>query len=335
MAAGMYENPLSKVVEARRQPYALQNYMDKPDRLSIGDTISPPKKTVVNPGTYYGVETPLIPGGKEEARILGERQARFNKTTELYPHERLMEKAFKSLPTSIMPTHARVFLESVNRKRSPISERDFTPPQRNVMRDSVRNAYENQTQYSAKGNSASHGQVTYSDYPWARKMYDDVGGREFTKEDFSAGFLSSLFKDPDDSVSHTLGSFTYDKPPLGGINITDKYDFATLGDKEITGWKDALRHPYAAIQQYGTKKMPSGEVNKGGFGYAKVPTNFSGRQVNIHLGDEYEPEYARDAGKLPRDASTFSQGIGFPGDPSIYKDLYSRIKANFSNPFKR
>jgi hypothetical protein len=88
----------------------------------------------------------------------------------------------------------RTFFDVLTGRRTPLTEKDFTPSEQAAMLDVIRTS-------EARGQSPK-GRVDYGDYPPA----EGVGPG---------------YKD----IRNTLGGFGYERDPQGGVTISDKYDF--------------------------------------------------------------------------------------------------------------
>lgn len=97
--------------------------------------------------------------------------------------------------SDLLPTPARLFLESMGGKRDPITEADFSPEELEAIRQLV------EQPKTVKG-------VGYQDYD--PSMLEQPG---------LAGLLT-----PRGRVANSLGQFQYRKGPEG-TTVTDKYDF--------------------------------------------------------------------------------------------------------------
>jgi hypothetical protein len=151
----------------------------------------------------------------------------------------------QNAPPKIFPTAGRVFLESMQGKRDPITEADFSPDELNQLRQLIK-ATEN------KGN------VQYSDYVNERN-------RRLREEFLPTVHLPPsilAITNPLGNLAGTLGRFTYVRDADGNLRAIDDYDF-NRSNTTSTSY-----NPLAILRRYAGEKMPPG----------------TGRSVNINLG---------------------------------------------------
>jgi hypothetical protein len=166
-------------------------------------------------------------------------------------YDSILESMLGGLNPKGKPLAEKVFLETVQGKKDPITERDFDSKALKDLDDLVKIA-------------RIPGKVTYADYRRLEKQRHDAGG----PLPLGAGpGLAGLSSDMD-NLKMTLGRFRYEKTPAG-TKIKDDYDFESRGwDKSLT--RLLLTHgPYGAIRSYASRKIPPGE----------------GRPVEIQLPD--------------------------------------------------
>ena len=158
------------------------------------------------------------------------------------------------LPADVFPTSGRTLLETVQGAKTPITEKNFSAEEMDVMRELA----------ALKG--GDKGSISYADYVALAKEMNKKGK-------VPASMSPSLFSmaDPMGNVQTTLGQFRYMKDPQGNLQVVDKYDFnppnpnamqeARTGDYGAFG-------PYGLIRDYAGEKVPPGK----------------GREVRVNLG---------------------------------------------------
>jgi hypothetical protein len=163
---------------------------------------------------------------------------------------KLVDFIAQRLPAGSFPTAGKVFLESVQGNKGPITESSFSKDELEVLKK------------LAKGQK---GVVRYEDY---QALVEDM-----RKEGKSADATSSFFSlgSPVGNVRNTLGGFTYSVDPSGNMRVTDTYDFNPR-DKSAT--QEARTGDYGAFGPFGLMREYAGE---------KIPPGY-GRQVDINLG---------------------------------------------------
>lgn len=143
--------------------------------------------------------------------------------------------------TQRLPTAGRTFIESMQGRREPITEQNFTPDERRLMRQLV----------ESKG--APEGAVTYEDY------YKHAQGLRNQNQHVSST-MPSVFSlgDAYGNVQTTLGQFRYKKGKNGNIQVSDNYDFNPHSHGGATSEAVAATGPYNALRMYAGEKMPPG-----------------------------------------------------------------------------
>lgn len=158
---------------------------------------------------------------------------------------KLLDFLIQNAPPGLFPTAGRVFLESMQGKRDPITEADFSPEELSRIRQLV-------------NSTEGRGNVQYKDY---RNLK-----RELTQKGENVGILGpSMFAigNPTGNAMMTLGRFNYVRDPDGTLRAVDTYDFNNINPDNL-----APSNIYSRLRQYGYEKMPPG----------------TGRPVNINLG---------------------------------------------------
>lgn len=167
---------------------------------------------------------------------------------------RVLDFIAQRLPADVFPTSGRTLLETVQGAKTPITEKNFSAEEMDVMRELA----------ALKG--GDKGSISYADYVELAKEMNKKGK-------VPASMSPSLFSmaDPMGNVQTTLGQFRYMKDPQGNLQVVDKYDFnppnpnamqeARTGDYGAFG-------PYGLIRDYAGEKVPPGK----------------GREVRVNLG---------------------------------------------------
>jgi hypothetical protein len=170
------------------------------------------------------------------------------------------------LPAERFPTSARMLLETVQGKKTPITESNFSPEEMDVMRQLA----------DLKG--GDKGSINYADYVALAKEMNKQGK---VPASMSPGLFSMA--DPMGNVQTTLGQFRYQRDPKGNLQIVDEYDFNPPNPNAM---QEARTGDYGAFGPYGLIRDYAGE---------KIPPGF-GRSVRVNLppvkragGGEAEP----------------------------------------------
>jgi hypothetical protein len=158
------------------------------------------------------------------------------------------------LPADVFPTSGRTLLETVQGAKTPITEKNFSPEEMDVMRELA----------ALKG--GDKGSISYADYVALAKEMNKRG-------EVPASMSPSLFSmaDPMGNVQTTLGQFRYMKDPQGNLQVVDKYDFNPPNPNAM---QEARTGDYGAFGPYGLIRDYAGE---------KVPPG-AGREVRVNLG---------------------------------------------------
>jgi hypothetical protein len=171
---------------------------------------------------------------------------------------RVMDFIAQRLPASSFPTAGKTLLETVQGKREPITESNFSPDELDILRQLVNTKKEDK------------GAVTYADYSNLVKQVRKKG-------ELPVSATPSLFSlgDALGNVQTTLGQFQYARDPQGNLSVTDTYDFNPpnpyLTQEARTGEYGAMG-PYGLIREYAGEKVPPGK----------------GRQVQINLSNPFK-----------------------------------------------
>jgi hypothetical protein len=155
---------------------------------------------------------------------------------------------------SALPTSGRTLLESVQGKRDPITESNFSSEELDVMRQLI----------AAKGTPS--GSVSYVDY-------NNMAEKMMSEGKMPSSISPSLFSmgDPRGNVQTTLGQFRYVRDPQGNLQVVDSYDFNPPNQRDT---REARTGDYGATGLYGLVREYAGE---------KIPPG-RGRDVKINLG---------------------------------------------------
>jgi hypothetical protein len=145
---------------------------------------------------------------------------------------RLIDLAAQRLRPQMFPTSARTFLETVQGKRDPITEAQFSPAELDVLRQLIES-------------TGGRGDVQYDDY--TRFMRQRQQEKGTIPASIAPNVLSML--DPIGNVQTTLGRFTYARDPEGNLIVNDNYDFNPI--RSMSG-------AYGALRNYATEKVPPG-----------------------------------------------------------------------------
>ena len=164
-------------------------------------------------------------------------------------NNRLLDFLIQHAPPSLFPTAGRVFLESMQGKRGPITEADFSPEELNNLRQLI-------------GSTEERGNVQYKDYVKQKKKMLNEG--TFVFADLPPSILA--ITNPLGNNAATLGRFRYEKDAEGNLRAIDDYDFnpPDAGKKSLSN----SLSPLGILRKYAGEKMPPG----------------TGRPVNINLG---------------------------------------------------
>lgn len=160
---------------------------------------------------------------------------------------RLLDYLVQNAPPQWFPTAGRVFLESMQGKRDPITEADFSPEELKRIRQVIE---------STEG----RGNVQYKDYVnQAKKILKEETLPNVTLPPSVLAITSDI-----GNVASTLGRFRYVRDADGTLRAVDDYDFNPVGTAKYTNSFNPLVH----LRRYAGEKMPPG----------------TGRPVNINLG---------------------------------------------------
>ena len=129
-----------------------------------------------------------------------------------------------------VPAHARTFVETLLGDESPITEKNFSSSELEMMRDAIMR--------SRKDNKAMNERMYYEQITKAKsdKELDEIRGRGApTKIDQTVGYQhypnqpmgirDDLSLSYDSAIRNTLGRFAYDKDANGNLIATDLYKF--------------------------------------------------------------------------------------------------------------
>jgi hypothetical protein len=136
------------------------------------------------------------------------------------------------LPADSFPTAARTLLETIQGKKEPITESNFSPKELVVLRQLIES-------------TGGRGDVQYKDYLNLMKKEQQEKGT--IPMSINPSPLSVL--DPIGNVQTTLGRFTYSRDANGNLVVVDKYDFNPV---------PSFSGAYGAIRNYAGEKIPRG-----------------------------------------------------------------------------
>jgi hypothetical protein len=177
------------------------------------------------------------------------------KDPEMTGINRVTDFIAQRLPASSFPTSGRTFLETVQGKREPITESNFSPEELAAMREMI----------ALKG--GDKGDIQYGDYQTLAKAMRARG-------QIPASTTPSLFSMSDSlgNVQTTLGRFKYGRDAKGNLVVQDTYDFNPPQDPNSMQEQRTAEYgamgPYRLIREYAGEKIPPGR----------------GREININLG---------------------------------------------------
>lgn len=167
---------------------------------------------------------------------------------------RLVDVLIKNLNPSWFPTAGKLFIETAQGERRPITEKDFSPEELKAIRLLI------DTQ------NAESGSIQYKDYiAAADKERQRTGKLPVTLTPGVASLLDSI-----GNIQTSLGRFQYKKDQDGNLVIVDTYDFNPAPqntNKEEFAAASSL-NPYTMLRQYAGQKIPPGQ----------------GRSIKINLG---------------------------------------------------
>lgn len=185
-------------------------------------------------------------GGEADKKDQGPAMTGINRVTDFIAQR---------LPASSFPTSGRTLLETVQGKRDPITEGNFSPEELAVMKEMI----------ALKGGDA--GDIQYGDYQALAKVMRARGK-------IPASTTPSLFSMSDSlgNVQTTLGRFKYGRDDKGNLVVRDTYDFNPPQDPNSLQEQRTAEYgamgPYSLIREYAGEKIPPGR----------------GREININLG---------------------------------------------------
>lgn len=166
---------------------------------------------------------------------------------------RLIDSVVQRVPADWFPTAGRLFLETAQGKKSPITEQDFKPEEQAMLRRLIDTA-------------GDKGYVTYDDYKTLQRQLESEGDK------YAMALPSTLsITNPLGNLQTSLGRFRYAKDKHGRVQVTDAYDFNPLNSstsQEVSGEAMApFDFGYSFLRNYAGEKIPPGQ----------------GRNVNILL----------------------------------------------------
>jgi len=163
---------------------------------------------------------------------------------------RMIDFVMQRLPARKFPTNAKIFIETVQGNRNPITEKNFSPQELAAIKELI----------MLKGGDA--GDIQYSDYNNLSKAMQKRGQMPMS---VTPGLLS--MSDSLGNIQTTLGRFKYARDANGNFVVQDAYDFNAPKSNEMQE-VGAATGPYGLIREYAGAKIPPGR----------------GRPINIKLG---------------------------------------------------
>lgn len=145
---------------------------------------------------------------------------------------RLIDFLLQNFNAELFPTAAKTLIETVQGKKEPITEKNFSPEELVALKNLI--ALTN-----------NRGNVQYEDYLNLMKKEQQEKGT--IPMSINPSTLS-LF-DPIGNVQTTLGRFTYTRDSKGNLIVVDKYDFNPI---------PSMSGAYGAIRNYAGEKIPKG-----------------------------------------------------------------------------
>ena len=183
---------------------------------------------------------------------------------------KLVDFVAQRLDPSMFPTSARTLLETVQGTKTPITESNFSPEERDIMRQLA----------VLKG--GQKGNIDYGDYV---KLAEQMKKTGKVPVSVTPGLLSMA--DPMGNIQTTLGRFSYETDPKGNLRIIDRYDFNPIYDQGAM--QEAQTGDYGALSPYGLVRNYAGE---------KIPPG-KGREVLINLGPVKRAGGSPETGERP------------------------------------
>ena len=123
---------------------------------------------------------------------------------------------YKSGVQSLIPTNAKIFLESViGNKKDPITIKDFTKDEVQEMKNAKVNSKKYQKELLKKNYDNKVRYIDYSDVPNPSRLTNTLT--------------------PQGRVATTLGQFNYEVLPNGDVKILDHYDFMPVPEGGLVG----------------------------------------------------------------------------------------------------
>ena len=123
---------------------------------------------------------------------------------------------YKSGVQSLIPTNAKIFLESViGNKKDPITIKDFTKDEVQEMKNAMVNSKKWQKELLKKNYDNKVRYIDYSNVPNPSRLTNTLT--------------------PQGRVATTLGQFNYEVLPNGDVKILDHYDFMSVPKGGLVG----------------------------------------------------------------------------------------------------
>lgn len=167
---------------------------------------------------------------------------------------RLVDFVVQRVNPNWFPTAGRLFAQTAQGERKPITEADYTPEELAFIRRMI----------EIKG--GTEGSIQYPDYT---KTADVERSRTGSIPVTLAPGLSSL-ADPLGNVQTSLGRFRYYRDENGNLMVVDSYDFnpPSADASRLGVAEQSASGPYGMLRSYAGQKIPPGQ----------------GRSIRINLG---------------------------------------------------
>ena len=165
----------------------------------------------------------------------------------------LIDFLLQKFNAQLFPTAAKTLIETVQGNKEPITEKNFSPEELDIMRQLIANQKQ----------GSNVGSVQYPDYYDLAQRKRASGGMPVSS--IMPGLMSMF--DPFGNVQTTLGQFKFKRDVNGNLIVQDMYDFNPP--------KEGQKIDYGASGAYGLIRGYAGE---------KIPQG-SGREVMINLGN--------------------------------------------------
>ena len=195
---------------------------------------------------------------------------------------RVLDFIAQRLPADSFPTSARTLLETVQGKKEPITESNFSPKELDVLRQLIES-------------TGGRGNVQYADYiKFMRQQQQEKGTMPAS---IAPGPFSII--DPIGNVQTTLGRFAYSRDADGNLVVADSYDFNPI--REMSG-------VYGALRNYAGEKVPPGKGREVKINLGKPVQRAGGSPEEGELSQEEIDAASRPAFVTPSSGKGRKQG---------------------------